>query len=160
MIQGNLSRSQLLAWRRGGDVLRATAAVLARGPVVAYAAVVGDKLCFALGAKSRGVMELLVEQVQAGSAADNEHNAEVTPLFPQRLAAVSGDLGALFDACVEAAPYWREDLAGLRTAALRTAIPASAAVTVEGGALRVAVNLRPALLAEAVARLREHLRPK
>lgn len=160
MIQGNLSKSRLLAWRRSGDILLSTVAVLTSGPVVVYAAMVGDKLCVAVGPKSRGEMELLVEHVQRGAPADNEHNAEVTTLFPQRLAAVSGDLGALFDACVEAAPYWNGNLAALRTATLRSAIPCSAAVTVEGGALRAAVNLRPALLAEAFARLRGHLRPK
>ncbi len=160
MIRGNLSKSRLLAWRRGGDLLLSTVAVLTSGPVVVYTAIVGDKLCVAIGPKSRAEMELLVEHVQRGVPADNEHNAEVTTLFPQRLAAVSGDLGALFDGCVEAAPYWSGDLAALRTASLRSAIPCSAAVTVEGGALRAAINLRPALLAEALARLREHLRAK
>ncbi len=160
MVQGNLSKSRLLAWRRGGDLLLSTVAVLTGGPVVVYAAMVEDKLCVAIGAKSRAEMELLVEHVRRGAPADNEHNAEVTTLFPQRLAAVSCDLGSLFDACVEAAPYWKGDLAALRTAALRSAIPCSAALTVEGGALRAAVNLRPVLLAEAFARLREHLRPK
>jgi hypothetical protein len=160
MIQGNLSKSRLLAWRRSGDIALSTAAVLASGPVVVYAAMVGDRLCAAVGPKSRAEMELLVEHVQRGGPADNEHNAEVTTLFPQRLAAVSGDLGALFDGCVEAAPYWSGNLSALRTASLRSSIPCSAAVTVEGGALRVAVNLRPTLLAEAFARLREHLRLK
>jgi len=160
MIRGNLSKSRLLAWRRSGDVLLSTVAVLASGPVVVYTAIVGDKLCIAVGPKSRAEMELLVEHVQRGAPADNEHNAEVTTLFPQRLAAISGDLGSLFDGCVEAAPYWNGNLAALRTASLCSAIPCSAAVTVEGGALRAAVNLRPALLAEALARLREHLRTK
>jgi hypothetical protein len=85
---------------------------------------------------------------------------QATTLFPQRLAAMSGDLGAVFDGCVEAAPYWSEDWSGLRTAALRSPIPGAAAVTVEGGALRIAVSLRPALLAEALARLRSHLEAK
>jgi hypothetical protein len=160
MIQGNLSKSRLLAWRRSGDPFLSTAAVLTSGPVVLYAAMVGDKLCVATGPKSRSEMELLVEHVQRGAPIDNEHSAEVTALFPQRLAAVSGDLGALFDGCVEAAPYWSGDLAALRTALLRSAIPCSAAVTVEGGALRAAAHVRPTLLAEAVSRLRVHLRAK
>ncbi len=159
-IRGNLSKSRLLAWRRSGHLVLSTVAVLTSGPVVVYTAIVDDKLCVAVGPKSRAEMELLVEHVQRGAPADNEHNAEVTTLFPQRLAAVSFDLGALFDGCVEAAPYWSGDLGALRTASLRSAIPCSAAVTVEGGALRAAVNLRPALLAEAVARLRAHLRAK
>jgi hypothetical protein len=158
MIQGNLGRNRLLAWRRSGDIALSTAAVLMSGPVVVYAAIVGDRLCLAIGPKSRGEMELLIEHVQRGTPADNEHNVEVTTLFPQRLAALSADLGALFDGCVEATPYWKGDLAALRTAALRTPIPVSAAVTVEGGALRAAANIRPALLAEAVARLRAHAR--
>jgi len=160
LIQGNLSRSRLLAWRHSGNLLLSTFAVLTSGPVVAYTAVVGDKVCVAIGPKSRSDMELLVEHVQRGVPVDNEHNAEITTLFPQRLAAVSGNLAAIFDGCVEAAPYWRDEWAGLRTAALRSSIPASAAVTVEGGALRIAVNLRPALLAEALARLRSHLAAK
>ncbi len=160
MIQGNLSHTSLLDWRRSGNVLLSTFAVLSSGPVVAYVAIVGDKVCVAVGPKSRADMELLVEHVQRGAPVDNEHVTEVTTLFPQRLAAASGDLGAIFDRCVEAAPYWREGWAGLRTAALRSPIPGSAAVTVEGGALRVAVNLRPALLADALARLRRHLGTK
>jgi hypothetical protein len=159
-IQGNLSRSRLLGWRRSGNLALSTFAVLSSGPVVAYVAIVGDKLCVAVGPKSRTDMELLVEHVQRGAPVDNEHATEVTTLFPQRLAAVSGDLGTVFDGCVEAAPYWSEDWSGLRTAALRSHIPGSAAVTVEGGALRIAVNLRPALLAEALARLRRHLSAK
>jgi hypothetical protein len=159
-IQGNLSRSRLLAWRRSGNLLLSTFAVLSSGPVVAYVAIVGDRLCVAVGPKSRTDMELLIEHVQRGAPVDNEHATEVTTLFPQRLAAVSGDLGAIFDGCVEAAPYWSEGWSGLRTAALRSPIPGSAAVTVEGGALRVAVNFRPALLAEALARLRRHLGTK
>jgi len=158
MIQGNLSRSRLLEWRRSGDLLMATASVLMRGPVVAYAAIVEDKLCVAIGPKSRGEMELLIEHVQRGVPADNEHNAKATALFPQRLAAFSADLGALFDGCVEAAPYWGEDLAPLRTASLRVPLPVSGVVTVEGGALRLATSLRPALLAEAIARLRAQAR--
>jgi hypothetical protein len=160
MIQGNLSRSRLLGWRRSGHVLLSTFAVLSSGPVVAYVAVVGDKVCVAVGPKSRTDMELLVEHVQRGAPVDNEHAAEAAALFPQRLAAVSGDLGAIFDGCVEAAPYWREDWSGLRTALLRSPIPGAAAVTVEGGALRLAVSLRPALLAEALARLKKHLETK
>jgi len=160
MVEGNLSRSRLLAWRHSGNLTLSTFAVLSSGPAVAYAAVVGDKLCIAVGPKSRGDMELLIEHVQRGTPVDNEHTTEVTSLFPQRLAAISGDLGAIFDGCVEAAPYWREEWSGLRTAALRSPIPASAAVTVEGGALRVAVNVRPGIMAEAVARLREHLATK
>ncbi|HEX5138590.1 MAG TPA: hypothetical protein VFY93_16580 [Planctomycetota bacterium] len=160
MVEGNLSRSRLLSWRHGGNLLLSTLAVLSSGPVVAYAAIVGDKLCVAIGPKSRADMELLVEHLQRGTPVDNEHATEVTSLFPQRLAAVSGDLGAIFDGCVEAAPYWREEWSGLRTAALRSPIPASGAVTVEGGALRVALNVRPALVAEAIARLRAHLETK
>lgn len=160
MIQGSLGRSGLLEWRRSGNPLLSTFAVLSSSPVVAYVAIVKDKLCVAVGPKSRSDMELLVEHVQRGAPVDNEHVTEVTALFPQRLAAVSGDLAAIFDGCVEAAPYWSEQWSGLRTAALRSPIPGSAAVTVEGGALRIAVNLRPALLAEALARLRRHLETK
>jgi len=160
MIQGNLSRKRLLEWRRSGNLLLATASVLMRGPVVAYTAIVEDKLCIAIGPKSRGEMELLIEHIQRGTPADNEHNAKATALFPQRLAAFSADLGALFDGCVEAAPYWGDDLAPLRTATLRVPLPVSGAVTMEGGALRFAASLRPALLAEAIARLQAQARDR
>jgi hypothetical protein len=157
MIQGNLSRSRLLGWRHSKNVFLSTFAVLSSGPVVAYTAIVGDKVCVAVGPKSRTDMELLIEHVQRGNPVDNEHSTEATALFPQRVAAVSGDLGAVFDGCVEAAPYWRNEWAALRTAALRLPVPVSAAVTVEGGALRLAVNVRPAVVAEALARLKSHL---
>jgi len=160
MIQGSLSRSRLLAWRKSGNLPLSTFAVLASGPVVVYIAIVDDKVCVAVGPKSRTDMELLIEHVQRGVPSDNEHSAEVTTLFPQRLAAVSGNLAAIFNGCVEAAPYWREDWTALRTATLRSAIPGSAAITVEGGALRMAMSLQPALLAEALAHLRGHLGPK
>jgi hypothetical protein len=157
MIQGNLSRSRLLGWRRSDSLLLSTVAVLMRGPVVAYVGIAGNRLCVAIGPKSRGEMELLIEHVQRGTPVENEHSTEATALFPQRLAAASADLGALLDSAVEAAPYWGEALAGLRTAALRSPIPVSTTVTVEGGAVRVALNLRPAQIADAVARLNAHL---
>jgi hypothetical protein len=160
LIRGNLSKSRLLAWRRGGNLLLSTVAVLTNGPVVVYVAMVGNRLCLAVGPKSRSEMELLIEHIQRGAPADNEHGGEVTALFPQRLASVSFDLAALFNGSVEAAPYWSEAWAPLRTASLLAPIPCSAAVTVDGGALRAAAHVRPAALAEALERLRAHLRAK
>ena len=160
MIQGNLSKSRLLAWRRSGNPLLSTVAVLSNGPVVVYTAMVGQRLCVAAGSKSRSEMELLVEHVQRGAPADNEHGGDVTSLFPQRLASLSCDLRALFNGTVEAAPYWSDRLAPLRTASLPAPVPFSVAVTVDGGALRAAVHVRPALVAEALQRLRTHLGAK
>jgi len=157
MITGNVSRPRLIEWRQSGSFLLTTLSVLLRGPAVAYVAVAGDKLCVLVGQKAREDFETVLEHVLRGRPVDNDHNVEVVSLFPQRLAAASVDLAALYNGLRDAAPYWHENGRTLRDLQLRLKIPAAVAVTVEGGALRIAVRVPPPVVAETAARIRDRL---
>jgi hypothetical protein len=159
-IRGRLSRQRLLEWRRGGTVFFATLGVLLRAPAACYVAVVEDKLCIVTGHGARYEMERAIDHLQKGAPVDNDHNVEVASLFPQRLAAVSVDLAALFDGTREAATYWHPQGRNLRELSLRWRLPASVAVTAEGGALRAAIRIRPIMLAEAAAAIESRLGKK
>ncbi|MHC4133849.1 MAG: hypothetical protein ACYS0K_02570 [Planctomycetota bacterium] len=159
-IRGRLSRDRLLEWRRGGSVFFATLGVLLRAPATCYVAVVGDKLCIVTGHGARDEMERAIDHLQKGAPVDNDHNLEVVSLFPQRLAAASVDLAALFDGTREAATYWHPQGRNLRDLSLRWRLPASVAVTAEGGALRAAIRVRPTMLAEAAAAIEAQLAKK
>ncbi|MHC4547532.1 MAG: hypothetical protein ACYTEZ_02045 [Planctomycetota bacterium] len=156
-IRGQISRKRLLAWRRSGEVFPAVLGVLMRGPVTCYVAVVDDKLCLVIGPSARTDAERYIDHLQKGSPLDNDHNVEVVSLFPQRLAAVSVDLAGLFNGTRAAAPFWHPNGRVLRDMTLRWRLPASVAVTSEGGALRIAVRVRPAMIAEAAARISARL---
>lgn len=156
-IRGRLSRQRLLEWRRGGHLFFATLGVMLRAPAACYVAVVDDKLCIVGGHGARYEMERAIDHLQKGAPVDNDHNLEVVSLFPQRLAAVSVDLAALFDGTREAAPHWHPDGRKLRDLSLRWRLPAAVAVTAEGGALRVAIRVRPTMLAEAAAAIESRL---
>jgi hypothetical protein len=159
-IRGRLSRQRLLEWRRGGNVFFATLGVLLRAPAACYVAVVEDKLCIVTGHGARYEMERAIDHLQKGAPVDNDHNLEVVSLFPQRLAAVSVDLAALFDGTREAATYWHPQGRNLRDFSLRWRLPASVAITAEGGALRAAIRIRPTLVAEAAAAIESRLAQK
>jgi len=151
-ITGNISRSRLQEWR-GEGVLASTLSVLLRGPVICYVTTVSDKLCIVVGQTARPETERFIDHLRNGRASDNDHNLEAATLFPYRLAAASVDLAALFDGCREAAPYWHPQGRALKPLSLRWRLPASIAVTIEGGALRCAVRVRSAQLAEATAKI-------
>jgi hypothetical protein len=159
-IRGRLSRDRLLEWRRTGTVLYATLGTMLRGPAACYVAVVEDKLCIVAGHGARYEMERAIDHLQKGAPVDNDHNLEVVSLFPQRIAAVSVDLAALFDGTREAAAYWHPQGRNLRDLSLRWRLPASVAVTTEGGALRAAIRIRPTMLAEAAATIEARLARK
>jgi len=158
VITGHVSRRRIREWRNQG-VAKATASFLMRGPVAAYVAMVDDKLCLLIGGHARTDTERFLDAlVSGGHPARNEHHAEVDPLFLERLASASVDLAALFDGSREAAPFWCENGLALRDLALRWRLPAAAAVTIEGGALRFAVRVQPRQMAEVAAKIVAQLR--
>jgi hypothetical protein len=159
-IRGRLGRDRLLKWRREGNIFFSTLGVLLRAPAVCYVAVVEDKLCIVTGHGARDEMERAIDHLQKGAPVDNDHNVEVVNLFPQRLAAVSVDLAALFDGTREAATYWHPKGRNLRDLSLRWRLPASVAVTAEGGALRAAIRVRPTMMAEAAVAIEAQLAKK
>jgi hypothetical protein len=159
-IRGRLSRDRLLEWRRGGSVFLSTLGVLLRAPVACYVAVVENKLCIVTGHGARYEMERVIDHLQRGAPVENDHNLEVVSLFPQRLAAVSVDLAALFDGTREAAVHWHPNGRNLRDLSLRWRLPASMAITAEGGALRAALRVRPTMLAEAATAIEARLAKK
>jgi len=159
-IRGRLSRDRLLEWRRGGNIFLATLGVLLRAPAACYVAVVEDKLCIVTGHGARYEMERVIDHLQRGAPVDNDHHLEVVSLFPQRLAAVSVDLAALFDGTREAAVHWHPNGRNLRDLSLRWRLPASMAITAEGGALRAAFRVRPTMLAEAATAIEARLAKK
>ena len=106
---------------------------------------------------ARAETERFLDNIVSGKSGRNEHSAEVDPLFKSRLVSVSADLAALFDGCREAAPLWNENGRALRTMALRWRLPVAAAVTVEGGALRICLRVPPRMLADAAAKILEAL---
>lgn len=151
-VTGHVSRKRLAAWRNG-DILQSTMSIMMRGPVVAYVAITNGKLCMVFGQHARRETERFLDAIAAGKPGGNEHSAEVDPLFRTRLVSASVDVAALFDGVREAAPLWHERGRALRSIALRWRLPIAAAVTVEGGALRLAVRFTPRMLAEAAARV-------
>lgn len=153
-ITGHISRSRLEDWRRGG-LLDSTLSVYLRGPAVAYVAIVGRRLCVAAGPRARADMERFLDRIQLETPGENEHLAEAEALFHDRLASGSVNLAELFDGTREAAPLWHERGRALKGLQLRWRIPASFAVTSEGGALRAAVRVAPKLLADAVVKIRD-----
>jgi hypothetical protein len=156
-IKGHISRKRIMAWRQQG-LLRSTLSTKMRGPVVAYVAILDDKLCIVIGQHARSEMERFLDSLLAGKPDKNEHSAAVDTLFRVRLASFSADVAAVFDGCREAGPFWHPKGEALRSLALRWQIPAAAAVTVEGGALRVAVRVPPRMLADAAAKIIDALR--
>jgi len=159
-VRGRLSRDRLLEWRRSGSVCFATLGVLLRAPASCYVAVVDKKLCIVAGHGARYEMERTIDHLQKGAPVDNDHNLEVASLFPQRLAAVSVDLAALFDGTREAGIHWHPNGRNLRDLSLRWRLPAALAITSEGGALRAAIRVRPTMLAEAAAAIEARLAKK
>ncbi len=151
-ITGNISRSRLQEWRDKG-LVASTLSVLLRGPVIGYAATVSDKLCIVIGQTARPATERFIDHLRNGRPADNDHNLEAATLFPYRLAAASVNLAALFDGCREAAPYWHPQGRALKGMSLRWRLPASIAVTLEGGAIRCALRVRSTQMAEAAAKI-------
>lgn len=159
-ITGHIGRDRLLRWRQTGAPLLASLATLLRGPVVTYVAVVDDKLCIVVGQGTRADAEKFIEHVRIGTPVDNDHNVAMASLFPQRIAAVSGDLANLFEGCREAAPHWHPRGRLLRELMLPVRLPAGAALTVEGGALRLAVRFELLDLCDAIVAFRERVAGK
>ncbi len=151
-ITGHVSRTRLQEWRNGG-LVESTLSVLLRGPVVGYAATVSDKLCIVIGPRARPEAERFIDHLRSGRPTDNDLNLEAGTLFPYRLGAATINLAALFDGCREAAPYWHPQGRALKDLSLRWRMPAAAAVTIEGGALRCAVRVRASQVAEAAAKI-------
>ena len=127
--------------------------IMMHGPVMAYVAIKEGKLCMVFGQRAREETERFLDAIAYGKPGGNEHSAEVDPLFRKRLVSASVDVAALFDGVREAAPLWDKHGRALRSIALRWRLPVAAAVTVEGGALRLAVRFPPRMLAEAAARI-------
>lgn len=153
-VTGGLDRARLEAWRQGTP-LEATLGVLLWGPAVAYVAVDGNRLCVVVGPRARVEMERLLDRVHTGKPGPALRGG----LFPEHLAAASANLAALFDGARGAASYWHPNGRALKDLSLRWKIPASFAVTSEGGALRAAVRVDPNLLADAVVKIRQALAP-
>ena len=156
IVTGNISRRRLKEWRNEG-LLSSTVAMMLRGPVLAYVAVVDEKLCVLIGQRTRPEVETFLSQLRSGRPGGNDHATQVDPLFKTRLGSVSLDLADLFDGTRSAAPAWHKNGRALTNLALRWRIPAAAAVTVEGGALRVAIRLRPRMIADAASKITEAL---
>ena len=147
-VTGHISRTRLRELR-SGNIFASTLSVLLRGPVVTYVAVADEKLCIIVGQRARGTAERFLDHIKQGTAVD----VEMSSLFPKRIAAMSIDLAALFDGTRGAAHYWHSNGRALKQLALRWRLPASVAVTVEGGALRISARIRPRLLADAAAKI-------
>lgn len=155
-VTGHLSRVRLRALK-DGDPLEATLATHCRGPVVAYVAIVRDKLCILVGQHGRDRIQALVDRILAGEPTGNEHRSLADGLLKPRLAAGSADLLQLFRGSLEAAPLWHVNGRALRELELRSRIPVAFAVTVRGGALQLAMRAPPQALASAFARITEAL---
>jgi len=155
-VTGNLSRRRLKEWRKGGAIA-VTAAELLRGPVLAYVGVVDRKLCVLIGQRTRVDVERTFERLRMGKLGDNDHESEVDSLFKVRLASASVDLAKLFGGLRHTGAAWHKDGRRLSDLSMPWRIPAAAAVSIEGGALRIALRVRPGLLAEAAAKIRDTL---
>lgn len=158
-VTGYLGRERIRALRDGGP-FEAALGTLLRGPAVLYVAVIGDKLGIVLGQRARPESERFFDRLAGGQGGENDHTAETTGLFDQRVAALSFDLPRLFAGVRESAPLWHPSLEPLRGLVLRGRCPVAAVATVEGGSLRFALRVGARPAAEVAAAVTGALLPK
>jgi len=136
---------------RAGSPVLATIATLRGGRIELALARCRDLALLAAGSRARAELERLLDHVQGGPPAGNEHIEEADALFTKRVAACSVNLAALYDGCRGAAPTWTGRPEALQKLSLRWRLPAAVAATVDGGILRVAARLPARRVAEAAA---------
>jgi hypothetical protein len=136
----------------------ATMAEYLRGPAVVYVALAGRRLCVVAGERARDDMEALLDCITGGTPRRAHGACPADSLLGERLFGARVDLAALLRGSRDAARHWHTNGDRLRKMPFEEELMLDVAASVEGGALRFAVQFPDAPLAAVAARIRDALR--
>ncbi|MGQ0612200.1 MAG: hypothetical protein ACT4PV_00405 [Planctomycetaceae bacterium] len=152
LVTGHVGRPALQRLREAGPSATVLATLL-RGPVVAYVGIGGERLGVVIGQRARPEAERFFDGLASGEMIENPHSAQVALLHPKRFAALTVDLAGLVEGCREAGPFLFPGGRGLLDLRLRTSVPVTASLTIEGGALRATATFSPRQVASVIAQI-------
>jgi len=156
-VTGYFGASTIEEMRAQGG-LSGTIAEVMRAPVVVYVALAGSRLCVVAGERSRDDMEALIDCIAGGTPRRPDAGQPKSPLLHERLFAARIDGAAVLRSLREDARHWHERGERLHDVPFEEELAVELAASVEGGALRFAVQVPDARLAAVIARIRDALR--